>query len=117
MTEQPEATPEDLRQALHEALRSGEDPEKSAPVYGFPPLTTPGDVWLSTAQAAKIAGLDPASITTMTSRTRNRVHVRENAWPAGIHVGRENYFPASEVLAWRDREHGVPEPTTTKEPT
>jgi hypothetical protein len=111
MSEQSQPSREDLR----EALRSGEVPENSASVYGFPPLTTPGDVWLSTAQAAKITGLEPASITTMTSRTRNRVHVRENAWPAGVHVGRENYFPASEVLAWCDREHGAPMPNDLKE--
>jgi hypothetical protein len=103
------------RAELRGALRSGQVPEKSAPVSGFPALPTPGDVWLSTAVAAEVAGIKPGIVTTMTSRTRNSVHVRENAWPAGIHVGRENYFPASEVLAWCDREYGRTEPADTKE--
>lgn len=96
MTEQPEATPQDLHNTLREALRSGEAVENSASVYGFPPLTAPGDVWLSTAQAAKVTGREPGFITTMTSRTRTGVHVRGNPWPAGVHVGRDNYFRASE---------------------
>lgn len=105
------------RAELRTALRSGQVPEKSAPVAGFPALPTPGDVWLPTAAAAEVAGIKPGIVTTMTSRTRNSVHVRENAWPAGTHVGRENYFPASEVLAWCDREYGSTETTDTKEPS